>query len=780
MRVPLLVLAGVLGTAIWVAAAPSAVNYDQQIRPLLTARCYACHGNGNRLGELQLDSRAGLLAGGRTHPVVVPGKSAASLLIKMVAGEVPGKVMPARGPRLTRAEVDLLRRWIDQGLSFGSVKEADSWRPALALRAPRLPVGTGHPIDRLLAQYYRAHQVKPRPPVDDATYARRVYLDLAGMLPSPAELQAFQSDPAPNRRERLAERLLADDRRYAEHWLSYWNDMLRNDYVGTGYIDGGRSSITSWLYQALLRNKPYDRFVSELVNPGPESAGFTKGIVWRGVVNASQRPPLQAAQSISQVFLGINLKCSSCHDSFINNWKLADAYAMAGIYADGPLEMVRCDKPTGKIAPVRFLYPELGLIDGAAPREQRTAALAAILTKKENGRLPRTLTNRIWAKLLGRGLVEPVDDMDRRPWSPELLDWLAADFVDGGYDLRKLLLRIVTSRAYQLPTQARSSENTREFTFAGPVIRRMSAEQFVDAVSSLTDVWSAPAPGAPFTPEMLEADTAAARPTVRFQSEVLRTGNAEIDVEVTGDRLLHLVVTDGGDGDAGDWADWISPRVETARGAVRLTETAWLAAASSVGRVQVNRGPTQRPLRLGGRTHPQGLAAPALSVITFRLPEEASRFRATVGPDDALTETPGSKTSVAVRVLTSRRPLLRTRAVLATADALTRALGRPNREQVVTVRSPVATTLQMLELSNGQTLAAALAEGAEAWLEGRIDGTPAGPDLVDRIYRRALGRPPIPTERQEGLRLLSTPATAAGVEDLLWSVVMLPEFQLIY
>src|SRR5207244_4378032 len=156
--------------------------------------------------------------------------------------------------------------------------------------------------------------------------------------------------------------------------------------------------------------------------------------------------------------MGVNLKCASCHNSFINNWKLADSYGMAGIFADGPLEMVRCDRPTGEVAPIKFIYPELGAIDAAAPREKRQEQLAAVLTSRANGRLARTLVNRLWGKLMGRGLVEPADQMDNRPWSPELLDWLAADFVDRGYDVRKCIERIVTSRAYQMPSVGQPSE----------------------------------------------------------------------------------------------------------------------------------------------------------------------------------------------------------------------------------------------------------------------------------------------------------------------------------
>ena len=150
-------------------------------------------------------------------------------------------------------------------------------------------------------------------------FARRAYLDVIGLLPPPEGLEAFLADRHKDKRERLVERLLGDDRNYAEHWLSFWNDLLRNDYKGTGYIDGGRKQITHWLYSALLTNMPYDKFVGELVNPTADSEGFTKGIVWRGIVNASQTPQMQTAQNIAQVFMGVNLKCASCHDSFIND-----------------------------------------------------------------------------------------------------------------------------------------------------------------------------------------------------------------------------------------------------------------------------------------------------------------------------------------------------------------------------------------------------------------------------------------------------------------------------
>ena len=248
--------------------------------------------------------------------------------------------------------------------------------------------------------------------------------------------------------------------------------MLRNDYVGTGYIDGGRKPITGWLYQSLIDDKPYDRFVRELISPSAESEGFIKGIKWRGRVNASQVREIQFSQNVSQVFFGINMKCASCHDSFIDRWKLVDAYGLAAVIAEEPLEMARCDKPTGQIAVPKFPWPELGTIDAAQPRGKRLERLAGLVTHPDNGRFPRTIANRIWQRLMGRGIVHPVDVMANEPWSEDLLEYLATYLVDHGYDLKALIEHIVDSRAYQSSPAVASEGDSATATFSA--VRRSS------------------------------------------------------------------------------------------------------------------------------------------------------------------------------------------------------------------------------------------------------------------------------------------------------------------
>src|SRR5256885_10688810 len=320
------------------------VDFAKEIKPVFEASCIKCHGRGRTKGDLSIESRETLIKGGESGPAIIPGKSEESHLIELVAGLDPDSVMPQKGKRLTSQQIGLLRAWIDQGapwdagISFAKLPPVNFFP-----RKPEVPAarrGATNPIDRFLQPYYEAHSLKPAKSVSDRVFVRRAYLDAIGLLPMREELDEFLADKRSDKRDRVVKRLLADNRRYAEHWLTFWNDALRNDYRGTGYIDGGREQITGWLYSALATNMPFNEFVRELIDPVQESEGFIKGIVWRGVVNASQTPQMQAAQNISQVFMGVNLKCASCHDSFINDWMLSDSYGLAGIFSDQPLEMV--------------------------------------------------------------------------------------------------------------------------------------------------------------------------------------------------------------------------------------------------------------------------------------------------------------------------------------------------------------------------------------------------------------------------------------------------------
>src|SRR5262245_51592149 len=462
-------------------------DFAHDVVPILKAKCAKCHTNGTYKNGLSFDTREDILKA----KVAVPGKSAASEIIKRVTHKEAEQRMPPKGDPLTEKEIAVLAKWIDDGLPWES---GFSFKPStyIAPLKPRkvaLPAakpGREHPIDRIIDAYFATNKVTAPQPLDDAAFARRAYFDLIGLPPAADELEAFLADKDNDKRARLVRKLLAEDRSYTDHWLAFWNDMLRNEYKGTGYIDGGRKQITAWLYKSLLENKPYDKFTRELINPNADSEGFAKGIKWRGEVNASQIVELQFSQNISQVFFGANLKCASCHDSFIDSWKLDDAYGLAAVIADKPLAVHRCDKPTGKTAGPKFLFPELGQIDASAPKAKRLEQLAALVTHPDNGRFTRTIVNRVWDRLMGRGIVHPVDVMANKPWSEDLLDYLAVYFAENGYDQKKLLEHIATAKAYQSKAVPLGSEVGDGYIFRGPELKRLTAEQFIDAIWMLT------------------------------------------------------------------------------------------------------------------------------------------------------------------------------------------------------------------------------------------------------------------------------------------------------
>ncbi|MEQ9379235.1 MAG: PSD1 and planctomycete cytochrome C domain-containing protein, partial [Pirellulales bacterium] len=464
-------------------------DFAHEIVPILKAHCVECHGGEEAEGGFSLNTKALIL----DSEAVIPGSVEESTLIERIDSIDPEVQMPpADKPRLSDEAVERLKAWVDQGLTWeeGFTFAVRRYEPPLKPRRPELPPvtdGRTNPLDRIVDAYYEQNAIERPQRLADHAFLRRVHLDLVGTLPTPEVLNEFVDDKDSGKRQLVVRELLSDRQAYAEHWLTFWNDLLRNDYAGTGYIDGGRKQITSWLYQALLDNRPFDQFVRELIAPAPEAEGFIGGIKWRGRVNASQTQDIQFAQNISQVFLGINMKCASCHDSFIDRWTLEETYGLAAVYSDEPLELHRCDKPTGQMATAAWIFPELGQIDGELPRPERLQQLAALLTHEENGRFTRTIVNRLWHRLMGRGIVHPVDAMHTEPWSADLLDFLASHLVDNGYNLKVTLELIANSQAYQSQTVDAGEASDGDYVFHGPLSKRMTAEQYIDALWQITE-----------------------------------------------------------------------------------------------------------------------------------------------------------------------------------------------------------------------------------------------------------------------------------------------------
>lgn len=795
------ILVALLAFSVQTSFGQQKVDFAHDILPILQSRCAKCHSNGVFKGGLSLESREKLIESG----AVELGAHAKSNLFERITSDDPDEQMPPEGERLTATQVKAFAVWIDRDLDWPeelSLKKQVFSRP-LELKAIELPESqASHPVDRIIDAYFQRNSVKHPERLSDIQFLRRAKLDLLGLLPTNDEIENFAADNEPLKREKLIDDFLSRQRDYADHWISFWNDLLRNDYVGTGYIDGGRQQITQWLHRSLMTNKPYDQFVHELVSPSPESVGFIKGIKWRGRVNASQIEPLQFSQHISQVFLGINMKCASCHDSFIDDWKLDDAYGLAAITAEQPLEIHRCDVPTGEMATSKFVFPSVGQIDSSLSRAQRLEQLGSLMTSKQNGRFPRTIVNRLWHRMTGRGLVHPVDIMANEAWSESLLDFLAVDLVENGYDLKRTLRMIATSRIYQSQSvsdseQEMSAKSNGDYVFRGVDVKRMTAEQFVDAVWNLTG--SAPkqvdakvhVPGdVALTGHWIWKDVGTQKSPageVVYFRYVLELASipASASCVTTCDNTFDLFVNGKRVGKGKNWLEPVTmnirPQLVTGKNVILIKATNQGDApnpAALFAELLLKHNDRSKPKRIGTDEDWQWTSSPVNNLGKPKNKQEIEWKAAVILPHAKETYQavlPGLQLAVGQFFLAGRTTV---RASLVKSDLLMRSLGRPNREQVVTTRPESLSTLQALDLSNGEILTEWLKTGADKWSTAKQESKWTERQLVSMIFQEALSRTPSGDEL-EILTPLDSANEVDAIEDLLWIVVMLPEFQLI-
>ena len=766
------------------------IDFVHEVMPVLKKHCSECHTGQRKEGGLAMNTRAQLVKGGESGAAVVPGKAAKSLLLHRIRTADEDARMPPEGARLTAKQVAILDEWIQAGLPWesGVSLGVSAWEPPLQPRQVTLPpphAGREHPIDRLLDADLARHQRQTPGPISDAAFLRRVSLDTIGLLPTTKVLEEFLANQATDKRERFIDRLLTDDIAYADHWLTTWNDLLRNDYTGTGFITKGRTQITGWLYSALRENKPYDQMVRELIAPSDASAGFINGIQWRGEVNASQSREIQFAQNISQVFLGINMKCASCHDSFIDRWTLSEAYNLAAIYSDHPLELNRCDKPTGQMATPKWIFPEIGNVDPQAPKGERLEQLAELMTHPQNGRFTRTVVNRLWHRLMGRGIVHPVDAMHTQPWNEDLLDYLAVRFAADGYNLRKFIRFVMTSQAYQSQTAILEADPGEDYVYAGPLAKRMTAEQFLDAIWQITATHPSkptaavdrsprasaaskntePIPQVPVSAKWIwhdgqgsskcELRTSIQLKQVPQAASVLATCDNAFTMKVNGKQVASS-------------KNWQAP--------LQFEITKYLVAGKN--QIEVagemfggSAGFICQLLLVQGKTHQ---VIPTDQTWEVRKPngdwQKAQELHPHGGgPWGAILS------SKAVQRSNGGSAGPPVRAALMQNDFLMRSLGRPHRDQVVTTRPDSLTTLQAIDLANGDILANHLAQGAQNLV--RQGQTSA--ELIDWLYRFALSRRPTNDEKSVLAEVVGDGSQPTPVEDLLWMVFMQPEFQII-
>jgi len=607
-------LIGSLVTGMWPAQTADAPAtgidfFERKIRPLFADHCFSCHGEEKQKGHLRLDSPTALRAGGESGALFVPGQPAISRLIQAVGYQDPDLMMPPK-QRLSERQIADLTEWIQRGAPLPEggtataasrprkefqITEADRTHWAFQpLQRPLVSSGS-HPIDTLVDATLQAQGLQRNPEATPRELVRRVYFDLLGLPPAPEAVAAYEQDPAPDRYERLIDRLLTLPQ-YGERWGRHWLDVVRFAQ-SNGYERDGEKHL-AWRYRdyvikAFNEDKPYDRFVQEQI-AGDElpdatadsvaATGFQRLGVFDDEPDDKVAAEFDALDDVlsttGAAFLGLTLGCARCHDHKFDPLPQADYYSLLAFFRGvRPFESTRSsfDSPgfapyaaprdvqqwlTTRNARLKPLEEQLATTQDATTRKQlekeiqqakeapfewtlavreagpnppathilvrgnaatpgakvepafprilnagnprlpapgthahssgRRLALAEWIASPQNPLTARVIVNRIWHHHFGRGLVKTTTDFGRAgapPSHPQLLDWLATEFIEGGWSMKRLHRLILLSGTYRQSSRtdnerAQAADPSNQWLWRQN-LRRLEAESLRDAVLSI-------------------------------------------------------------------------------------------------------------------------------------------------------------------------------------------------------------------------------------------------------------------------------------------------------
>jgi hypothetical protein len=525
LSLPLLAIAGGAGD-LW----------SDRVEPLLDKQCLKCHAGVHQKGGLDLRSLETILRGGEHGPAIIPGKPGESHLIQFVLAGADPHMPSGNKKQLTQDEIGILRTWVTQlpvaksKLASGSSTNnawvpgylADYQRTHLSHEIPPAKLAASATIDWFLKADWRRDKIKPAGLCDDPAFARRVYLDVAGRIPSSDELQRFVADSRRNKREQLADQLLASDE-YPRHMREVFDTVLMGRPARDNARKRAENGWNTFLEDSFRRNRPWNEIVREMIVARKTNAP-DRGAFW---YLAERNNSYQAmAEAIAPIVFGVQIKCAQCHNHPLaweveqrHYWGLVAAFnrskkvdtdtgpGIAESATGGFIRFANLKKESqtadlvflnGKSVPERVPGPDEKEVDNpdlyrvppakdgqkahspAVPKFSRREAFANAVTQ-DNPLLARAFVNRMWANLMGLGIVQPADQIDSRHHAshPELLEWLSQDFTRSHYDVKRLVRNIVLSKAYQLDSKPYGKKAPPPESFARALEKPLSAEQLL-------------------------------------------------------------------------------------------------------------------------------------------------------------------------------------------------------------------------------------------------------------------------------------------------------------
>lgn len=498
----------------WVVAA---AHSSGQVHPVILDNCTKCHGGVKQKGGLDLRTVDAALKGGDTESALVPGDSAGSPIFNLIQEGSDPHMPPKK--QLSPEDIEAVKKWITE-LKITPPKE-------LVLPDPKKPVV--QVIDQLIEKKWKAEKVEPSATASDEVFVRRLYLDLLGRIPKASEARAFLSNKDPQKRELLIDRL-TESKEHADHLASVFNVVFLDRAAIRKRNPDQRKAWLEYLRWAFHSNRPWDQIARDLVLARPQ-AKEERGASW--FIHEQRDDHSEVAKRVSRTLLGKQVQCAQCHNhpvapeieqrhywglvAFFNrslNVKTPEGPRVAERASGGYDKFANLEGKTGQSELViysnavieeaggkqteesRELYEvappdqwlrklkkdeklKKDLKELPVPKFSRREAFARTLTN-ENQDFSRAIVNRIWALMLGRGLVHPVDLMDSAhpPSHPELLAWLARDFENNGYNLRRLIRNLAKSRVYQLDSRPAPSSGRPplDSLFARALEKPLSAE----------------------------------------------------------------------------------------------------------------------------------------------------------------------------------------------------------------------------------------------------------------------------------------------------------------